>query len=104
MDCLLEVKGGCPSALVWLKRNVDFEVCDIMLRDWKHSGKSKYNQMVAWYSLFKPYLSSKANPLINPYILIYKTEFHLAKQYPEPFETLRNIKETLKTLKNPKEL
>ena len=39
MGCLVEVMGGCPSALVWLKRNVDFEICDIMLRDWINSGK-----------------------------------------------------------------
>ena len=39
MGCLVEVMGGCPSALVWLKKNLDFEICEIVLSDWKNSGK-----------------------------------------------------------------
>ena len=37
-DGLLEIKGGQSSALVWLKRSVDFDICDILLSDWKHTG------------------------------------------------------------------
>ena len=39
MGCLVEVMGGCPSALVWLKKNVEFEIGYIVLCDWKNSGK-----------------------------------------------------------------
>ena len=39
LDCLVEVKGGCPSAFVWLKRNIDFEISEIMLSDWDYSGE-----------------------------------------------------------------
>ena len=39
MDCLVEVKGDISSALVYLKKNIDFEICDIMISDWHFSGK-----------------------------------------------------------------
>lgn len=41
LECIIEIKGDCPSALIWLKQNVDFEVCSIMLSDWKYSSKFK---------------------------------------------------------------
>ena len=41
MDCLVEVKDGFPFALVWLKRNIGFEICEIMLSDWEYTGKLK---------------------------------------------------------------
>ena len=43
--------GGVPNALVWLKRNIDFETCDIMLSDWKYSGEFKTSKkMVIQFS------------------------------------------------------
>ena len=39
LDCLVEVKGSRPLALVWLKCYIDYEICDIMLSDWAYSGK-----------------------------------------------------------------
>ena len=38
LNHLVKIKGGEPSALVWLKRNIDFEICDILISDWKHTG------------------------------------------------------------------
>ena len=43
LDCLVEVTSSGPLALIWLKKNIDYDICDIMLSDWKHSGKSKTN-------------------------------------------------------------
>ena len=46
VNCLLEVKSSGPLALIWLKKNIDYDICDIMLSDWKHSGKSKTNSHI----------------------------------------------------------
>ena len=37
-NCLLEVEGDQPSALIWLKKHIDLEVCEIMISDIGHSG------------------------------------------------------------------
>ena len=39
MKCLIDVKQGRRSALLWLKKNVDFEICDIIKDDVDYSGK-----------------------------------------------------------------
>ena len=41
LDCLVEVKGSRPAALVWLKCYIDFDICDVMLSDWRYSGELK---------------------------------------------------------------
>ena len=46
LECLVEVKSGLPPALIWLKRTIDFEVCETMLSDWEYSGKLKIYQFV----------------------------------------------------------
>ena len=38
LDCLTKVKEGFPQALVWLKKNIDPDVCAIILTDWKFSN------------------------------------------------------------------
>ena len=37
VKCLVEVKSGLPSALLWLKANVDMEICDKMISAYNHS-------------------------------------------------------------------
>ena len=37
VKCLVEVKSGLPSALLWLKANVDMEICDKMILAYNHS-------------------------------------------------------------------
>ena len=41
LNCLVEVKGSRPLALVWLKCYIDYEICDVMLSDWRYSGELK---------------------------------------------------------------
>ena len=38
LDSLTNVKEGLPQALLWLKKNIDPDVCAIMLTDWKFSN------------------------------------------------------------------
>ena len=38
MECLLEVQGDRPKALVWLKRHFNSETCKTMRSDWKYKG------------------------------------------------------------------
>ena len=38
LRCLVEVQQDYPSALIWLKRNIDSDICDTMLSDWKYTG------------------------------------------------------------------
>ena len=42
MDCLIEVKSGAPLALIWLKKHIDFEVCNSIISDWKYTGNFYY--------------------------------------------------------------
>ena len=38
VECLMEVKLSLPQALIWMKRHVKFETCDIIMSDWNYSG------------------------------------------------------------------
>ena len=40
VKCLEELEQGRRSALLWLKRYVDFEVCDVIIEDANYSGSS----------------------------------------------------------------
>ena len=37
-NCLLEVEGDKPSALIWLKKHIDLEICEIMMSDIENTG------------------------------------------------------------------
>ena len=52
MDCLEKVQSGDSPALLWLKRHVDFQVCDIMLSDWNYSG-TKVQVIKEWIAIKK---------------------------------------------------
>ena len=43
MECLVEAENGVPGALIWLKKHIDFEICNIILKDWKYSGRFVLN-------------------------------------------------------------
>ena len=36
---LIKVQHDVPTALVWLKNNIEFDVCQTMLSDWKYTGE-----------------------------------------------------------------
>ena len=38
LNCIVEVKGDFPSAMVWLKNHFWFETCKTMKSDWKYKG------------------------------------------------------------------
>ena len=38
MECLVDVMGSRPLALVWLKRNISLETCKTILKDEKYKG------------------------------------------------------------------
>ena len=50
LNCLTKVKQSQPLALVWLKKNIDPDVCAIMLSDWKFSN--------AWYEVMSDKVSA----------------------------------------------
>ena len=47
LDCLEEVQLDRPSALVWLKKRICFDVCQTMMGDWSYSGKIRILQIRA---------------------------------------------------------
>ena len=53
LNSLIKVKQGKPQALVWLKKNIDPEVCAIILSDWKFSN--------AWYEVMNDKVSTIKN-------------------------------------------
>ena len=38
MDSLLELEHTRPATHLWLKQNVDYEICDAVLSDWNYTG------------------------------------------------------------------
>ena len=38
MESLLELEHTRPAAHLWLKQNVDYEICDAVLSDWNYTG------------------------------------------------------------------
>ena len=38
MTTLMEVKGGGPIPFLWLKRHLDYELCEKILSDWNYNG------------------------------------------------------------------
>ena len=38
MDCLTEFKLCRSLALLWLKKHIDFEVCEVVISDWNYRG------------------------------------------------------------------
>ena len=38
MTCLIEIETSHPSALLWLKRNIDSDICDTILSDYDYTG------------------------------------------------------------------
>ena len=54
LNCLEEVQSDRPSALVWLKKRICFDVCQTMMGDWSYSGKIRIlnNQNVSVLQVF----------------------------------------------------
>ena len=38
MTCLIETETSHPSALLWLKRNIDANICDTIMSDYDYTG------------------------------------------------------------------
>ena len=38
MTCLVEIETSHPSALLWLKRNIDSDICDTIMSDYDYTG------------------------------------------------------------------
>ena len=38
MSCLVEIESSHPSALLWLKRNIDSDICDTIMSDYDYTG------------------------------------------------------------------
>ena len=39
LNCLIGVYEDLPSALLWLKTNIDFDVCYKIMSDWEYTGQ-----------------------------------------------------------------
>ena len=39
MKNLLDIQPDVPSAFVWLKNNIEFDICQTILSDWEFSGE-----------------------------------------------------------------
>ena len=38
MKCLIQVEQSIPSSFLWLKRHLDYEICEIIISDWNHTS------------------------------------------------------------------
>ena len=38
MTCLIEIETSHPSALLWLKKNMDSHICDTIMSDYDYTG------------------------------------------------------------------
>ena len=51
MECLIHVKMGYHNALFWLMKNVDFQICNTIINDFKYSGIcfQVLMEKITWY-------------------------------------------------------
>ena len=80
LDSLTKVKEELPQALVWLKKNIDPDVCAIMLTDWKFSNswlESKIDKVSAIKKriekLFAEFIKNRCIGLIATWV---KLSYH----------------------------
>ena len=45
MKCLIQVEQSIPASFLWLKRHVDYEICEIIISDWNY--KSSFLQVMS---------------------------------------------------------
>ena len=38
MKCLIQVEQSIPASFLWLKRHVDYEICEIIISDWNNNS------------------------------------------------------------------
>ena len=38
MTCLIDIETSHPSAFLWLKRNIDSDICDTIMSDYDYTG------------------------------------------------------------------
>jgi len=61
VQCLVEVKSDLPSALLWLKANVDMEICDKMISAYNYTGTPLQVLKEKYVSTMKAIKSSLSN-------------------------------------------
>ena len=61
VKCLVEVKSDLPSALLWLKANVDMEICDKMISAYNYTGTPLQVLKEKYVSIMKAIKSSLSN-------------------------------------------
>ena len=50
MQCLIDVHLGYPKALLWLKKHLNLQACDVILGDWHHSPNATLEKMTNSFS------------------------------------------------------
>ena len=45
MQCLVEDKSGYPQALLWLKRHLNLQACDVITSDWQYLPNVRIENM-----------------------------------------------------------
>ena len=45
MQCLMDIQLGYPQALLWLKKHLNLQACDVIICDWHHSPNVRLENM-----------------------------------------------------------
>ena len=78
MQCLMDVHLGYPQALLWLKKHLNLQACDVIIGDWhyspnarlenmKNSLSTQYNRILEYFGSFK-----SINFIIQSILIIYE--------------------------------
>ena len=50
MQCLVDVQLGYPQALLWMKKHLNLQACDVIICDWHHSPNVRLENMINSFS------------------------------------------------------
>ena len=50
MQCLMDTQLGYPQALLWLKKHLNLQVCDVIISDWHHLPNVRLENIKSTFS------------------------------------------------------
>ena len=75
MQCLMDIQLGYPQALLWLKKYLNLQTCDVIICEWHHSSNVRLENIKNTFStpykrIYEYFDSFKASKLITKSILL----------------------------------
>ena len=83
MQCLMEIQLGYPQALLWLKKHLNLQACNVIISDWHHSPNVRLENLKNTFST--------QNKRIYEYFDRFKTSKLTTKSILHGYELLKRL-------------